>query len=217
MKNSLTLIDIYKLLFNYYGTQKWWPAESPFEVVVGAILTQNTNWKNVELAIRNLKKHNLLNPIKLYNANNDILKNNIKPAGFYNQKAIYLKNICKFIIDELKSDITNLKQSATIEEARTKLLNIKGVGFETADSILLYAVKIPVFIIDLYTKRFLTRINISIPNNNYNDIQKYITDNINSDDIYLFSEFHALIVVHSKKYCRKKPLCSRCFLNSYCK
>lgn len=216
MLNRLSLIDIYKLLVNYYGTQKWWPAESPFEVVVGAILTQNTNWKNVEIAIRNLKEHNLLNPLKLYNASNDILKNYIKPAGFYNQKAIYLKNICKFIIDKLKNDITNLKLY-NANEARNKLLNIKGIGFETADSILLYALKMPLFIIDLYTKRFLTRINILLPNNNYNDIQKYITENINNNDVNLFSEFHALIVEHSKKYCRKNPLCSHCFLNSYCK
>lgn len=215
MKNSQSLLDIYNLLSNHYGEQKWWPAESPFEVVIGAILTQNTNWRNVEIAIKNLKEHNLLDPFKIYQINNDILKNNIKPTGFYNQKATYLKNICKFIIDELNGDITNLKKLTTIE-ARNKLLNIKGVGFETADSILLYAVKIPVFIIDLYTKRFLTRINISLPNNNYNDIQKYITENINND-VNLFSEFHALIVEHSKRYCRKKPICSSCFLNSYCK
>jgi endonuclease-3 related protein len=215
MKSYLSICDIYKLLLNYYGKQKWWPADSTFEIVVGAILTQNTNWKNVELAIKNLKNNNLLNPYNLYNVNKEILIESIKPAGFYNQKLTYLKNISKFIINELDGDIENLKKFTAIE-ARNKLLSIKGIGFETADSILLYAIKIPVFIIDVYTKRFLTRINIPIPSDSYNNIQRFIEDQFNKD-VNLFSEFHALIVEHSKKYCRKKPLCSICFLNSYCK
>ena len=154
MNKIIDLMDLYKLLFNYYGNQKWWPAESHFEIVVGAILTQNTNWGNVEKAIRSLKDHNILNPQEIYNADLEILKDMIRPAGFYNQKAIYLKNITYFILNELKGNIMNLKVY-NISEARKKLLSIKGVGFETADSILLYAIKMPIFIVDLYTIRFL--------------------------------------------------------------
>jgi endonuclease-3 related protein len=215
MNKIIGLIDLYKLLINYYGNQNWWPAESPIEIVVGAILTQNTNWNNVEKAIRTLKDHNMLNPHKIYNADFEILKDMIKPAGFYNQKAIYLKNITHFILNELDGDIINL-QEYSVPIARKKLLSIKGVGFETADSILLYAVKMPIFIVDLYTIRLFSRMKIGLPKKNYNSVQDYIMNNI-IKDVTIYNEFHALIVEHSKKYCRKKPLCDICFLNLYCK
>jgi endonuclease-3 related protein len=214
MAEILSLMDIYNLLFRNYGSQKWWPAKSPFEVVVGTILTQNTNWKNVVTAIKNLRGSNMLNPHNLYYGDINILKKNIRPAGFYNQKTIYLKNISKFIIEELNYDITNLR-NYRVSVARNMLLNIKGIGFETADSILLYAVKKLIFVVDLYTKRFLARVRIPLPLNNYNYIQQYIMNNIDKD-ITLYNEFHALIVKHSKTFCRKKPLCDQCFLNSYC-
>ena len=214
MAEILSLMNIYNLLFKYYGSQKWWPAKSPFEVVVGTILTQNTNWKNVVTAIKNLRESNMLSPHNLYYGDINILKNNIRPTGFYNQKSIYLKNISKFIIEELNYDITNLRDYS-ISVARNMLLNIKGIGFETADSILLYAVKKPIFVVDLYTKRFLARVKIPLPLNNYTYIQQYIMNNI-LRDVTLYNEFHALIVEHSKYFCRKKPLCDQCFLNSYC-
>ena len=208
-------MSIYKLLINYYGDQQWWPAESPFEIVIGAILTQNTNWKNVENAVKILKNNNMLNPEKIYNIDLEVLKNIIKPVGFYNQKAIYLKNITYFILNELNGNIINLKKYSVLE-ARNKLLSIKGIGFETADTILLYAVEMPIFVVDLYTLRFLSRMKIAMPKTNYNIVQNHIMSKVKKN-VTLYNEFHALIVEHSKKYCRKKPLCDICFLNLYCK
>lgn len=215
MTNKINLMDIYKLLINHYGNQKWWPAESPFEIVIGAILTQNTNWKNVEKAIKTLKNNNMLYPEIIYNIDLEVLKNTIKPVGFYNQKAIYLKNITYFILNELDGNITNLKKYDVLE-ARDKLLSIKGIGYETADTILLYAVEMPIFVVDLYTVRFLSRIKIDMPKKSYNIVQNYIMSKVKKN-VLLYSEFHALIVEHSKKYCRKNPLCDMCFLNLYCK
>ena len=193
----MKLKNLYKKLLKEYGYQGWWPLlnngyhpkdyEPPltrnevFEISVGAILTQNTNWNNVQKALTNLNKKKLLNPEKLIKTNIKLLKECVKPAGYYNQKADYLKNFTKFF------------QSLNKTPSRDELLSIKGIGDETADSILLYAYKVPTFVVDAYTKRLFPELG-----DNYNKVKKFFEDNL-PKDYKLFQEFHALIVEHAKK------------------
>ncbi|MDY6820402.1 MAG: endonuclease III domain-containing protein [Deferribacterota bacterium] len=209
----MDLDKLYRTLLNKYGKQHWWPADTDFEVVIGAILTQNTTWQNCEKAIENLKKHNLISPEKIHNIDLPVLKKLIKSAGFYNQKAQYLKNISSFITDNLKGNLQQLSY-LSIDDARKLLLNIQGVGFETADTILLYAIEKPIFVMDAYTKRFISRF-YKLKFKSYNNLQNFFMNNL-EQDVELYKEYHALIVKHSKTYCLKKPLCNNCFINIYC-
>lgn len=210
---SFNLENLYNMLLSYHGNQKWWPAETAFEVVVGSILTQNTNWNNVEKAINNLKTIDLLEPEKILSLPSDCLKKFILPAGFYNQKTERLKIISSFIIKELKGNIKNLKKYAP-QIARKKLLNLKGIGFETADSILLYAADIPVFVIDSYTKRLVRRL-YTLETTDYHALQNIFMNNL-AKSVNIYKEYHALIVEHSKILCRNKPLCHKCFIKNFC-
>lgn len=205
------LNKIFFKLFHRFGNQNWWPGETIFEIIVGAILTQNTSWKNVEKAIENLKKNDLLSPEKLYVLNESVLANLIKPAGFFNIKAKRLKNFLNFL-KEWSFDLNKVKH---IPNLREKLLQIKGIGKETADSILLYAFEKPFFVIDAYTKRIFSRIGVLNEKESYDTFQALFHNNLVSD-VKLFNEYHALIVKLAKEYCRKKPVCLPCPIKELC-
>ncbi len=199
------LLDIYDKLLERYSNQHWWPAATKEEVVIGAILTQNTSWANVEKAIENLKQQGICSFAGICNIDTEQLKTFIKPAGFFNQKAEYLKNTAVFFLEN--GSINGLKKQDT-KTLREKLLKIKGIGKETADSILLYALDKPVFVVDAYTKRLIKRHNLS-KNTDYDSIQRLFEENLEKDTA-LFNEFHALIVRNAKEFCTKKPQCRGC-------
>lgn len=201
----------YEALFKEFGPQKWWPGDSPFEVIVGAILTQNTNWGNVEKAIHNLKINlKPFSPSNLHKLSQKRLAQLIRPAGYFNVKAKRLKNFMNFFFDEYDGQIEKMKKEE-IYVLRQKLLGVNGVGPETADSILLYALEKPIFVIDAYTKRFLYRHNMIPKDMDYHDVQKYFEGNLKRDR-KLFSEYHALIVKLGKDFCKPSPRCEDCAL-----
>ncbi len=217
VENRIPLRKIYKALLKAYGKQNWWPAETPFEVCVGAILTQNTAWKNVERAIENLKKEGLLTPEKLSKVDLDKLKKLIKPAGFYNQKAERIKLFSSILLKN--GGISSLRKIPK-EKLRKMLLEIKGIGKETADSIILYAFDKPSFVVDAYTKRLLFRLGIlKRENENYDKVKGLFEREFppSKKNVPIYKEFHALIVEHSKAHCRKKPNCQGCPLKKFCR
>jgi len=207
-KISQILLDIYGRLYKKFGPQHWWPGNTPFEVMVGAILTQNTNWTNVEKAINNLKKAKVLSPIKLKKINTRRLAKLIRPAGYFNIKAKRLKNFINFLFSEYKANLERMKK-VDPWGLRTDLLQVNGIGLETADSILLYALNRPVFVVDAYTRRMLLRHHLIDEDATYSLIQDIFLDNLNTD-VKLFNEFHALIVRLGKEICRPTPNCSIC-------
>lgn len=209
LKIDQILLEIYEKLFKAFGPQGWWPAETPFEVCIGAILTQNTNWQNVEKAIRNLKQMNLLEPVKLYQLPLDELAQIIRPCGYYNIKAKRLKNFLTFLFKEYKGELFKMAEEET-QVLREKLLSVKGLGPETVDSILLYALERPVFVVDAYTYRIFFRHHFIPEEISYEELRSFFETNLPSD-VALFKEYHALIVACGKTYCKKtKPLCSTC-------
>lgn len=207
------IMDMYKRLFSFFGPQNWWPAETPLEVMVGAVLTQNTNWKNVEKAIENLKKEGLLSVSGLYNISEQRLAFLIKPAGYYKMKAKRLKNLVSYMMERHKGNLSNLFSLDT-ESLRKELLSIQGIGPETADSILLYAIKRPVFVVDAYTYRILKRHELIWDDTSYDELQQLFMKELPHDEA-LFNEFHALIVKAGKSFCKKRPLCHVCPLNGW--
>ncbi|MBN3038488.1 MAG: endonuclease III domain-containing protein [Candidatus Omnitrophica bacterium] len=207
-KTAHYLKDIYKKLHKTFGPQQWWPAESPFEVIVGAILTQNTAWTNVEKAITCLKKKKLLNPRKLYKIDKKDLAKLIRPCGYYNVKSARLKSFLQKLFSEFKGDLGSMFSLDTCA-LRDCLLQVNGIGPETADSILLYAANRPVFVIDAYTRRFLNRHGLVGKDADYQHIQLLFEKNL-PRKTSLFNEYHALIVRLAKDFCRKKPLCDKC-------
>jgi endonuclease-3 related protein len=212
MRNEI-LLKFYKKLYEAFGPQHWWPGETPFEVAVGAILTQNTNWGNVEKAIKNLKREKVLDPEAIHNMPADRLSLLIKPAGYFNIKAKRLKSFIGFLMNDYQGSLKRLKKEDT-HLLREKLLSINGIGPETADSILLYALEKPVFVIDAYTKRVLSRHNILGNENPYEKFQELFNSSLKKD-IRLFNEYHALFVRVGKTFCkRREPLCEECPLKS---
>jgi endonuclease-3 related protein len=208
---------IYELLLDSFGPQKWWPAETPFEVIVGAILTQQTSWKNVEKAIRNLKRNDLLSPFSLYALPIEELKSQIRPSGFYNVKAERLKDFLKVFVEEFNGKIANLKKEDK-EKLRIRLLKIKGLGRETVDSILLYALDKEVFVVDAYTFRIFKRNGI-IDSENYEELRSLVEESLSekgAETLSKFKEMHALIIELGKKFCKKVPQCNRCPLKEIC-
>jgi len=201
-------MEMFDLLLDYYGPRNWWPAETALEMMVGAILTQNTNWKNVEKAIENLKEKNLISLDALCSVSTAELAQEIRPAGYYNIKARRLKNLINFIVNHYHGDLDTLLGDET-RTLRRGLLSVNGIGPETADSILLYAANRPVFVIDAYTHRILSRHGMTEEQVTYQELQELFMDNL-PDDSSLFNEFHALIVETGKDFCRKKPSCEEC-------
>ncbi len=207
-KSADKLLKIFYKIYNHFGPLNWWPGDSPFEIMVGAILTQNTSWSNVEKAINNLKKENLLDPFKLLALPDDRLRELIRPSGFYNVKTKRLKEFLNFFISEYQGNIEKMKKE-DLWKLRNKLLKIKGVGKETADSILLYALEKPVFVVDAYTRRIFSRCGLVPENIEYDELQEFFMSNL-PEDVFLYNEYHAQIVLLGKTYCRKKPLCEKC-------
>lgn len=202
------LENFYHLLYQRFGPQYWWPAKTPFEVIVGAILTQNTNWMNVEKAILNLKKAGLVSPRKLRQTTTRRLSRLIRPAGYFNIKARRLKNFTNFLFSRYGGSLGRMFNSDPWS-LRAELLTVTGIGPETADSILLYAGEKPIFVIDAYTKRFLLRHNLIDTDSTYSQMQDIFLDNLQTD-VKLFKEFHALIVRLSKDFCKGTANCQGC-------
>jgi endonuclease-3 related protein len=207
-------LQLYQKLYDSFGPQHWWPGETPFEIAVGAILTQNTNWGNVEKAILNLKKYNALSAKSIHGIPSGKLSVLIRPAGYYNVKAVRLKAFINFLMNDYHGSMRRMKHE-DMHKLRKKLLGIHGIGHETADSILLYALEKPVFVIDAYTKRVLSRHGIMEQEKPYDDFQKLFHSSLKKD-ARMFNEYHALFVKVGKTYCkRKEPLCSKCPLYEY--
>lgn len=213
-KNNLFVEDVFNALYGAYGPQHWWPGDSPFEVIVGAILTQNTAWQNVAQAIENLRREGLLDARALVEADPDGVKVLIAPAGFYNVKYDRLRNILEYLMSQDMDLDTFCRLPVT--QLRDELLKVKGVGPETADSILLYAFDRLVFVVDAYTRRLFSRLGYGwMERASYDEIQGFFMEQL-PRDISLYNEFHALVVVHCKETCRSKPLCSECCLRPCC-
>jgi endonuclease-3 related protein len=206
-------MGMYSILFSAFGPQNWWPAETELEMMIGAVLTQNTSWNNVEKAIQNLKENGLLSIRGLREIPASILAGYIRPAGYYNLKAKRLKNLIEFIENEYNGDINKLFSPDTAI-IRRGLLSVKGIGMETADSIILYGAGRPLFVVDTYTHRILARHGLIEEEAGYNDLQGFFMDNL-PHEVELFKEFHALIVKTGKGFCRRKPLCSHCPLEGF--
>ena len=204
--------DIYELLHAHYGPQHWWPAETPFEVMLGAILVQNTAWVNASRAIDNLKKAGLMSPLAIQRVSNDVLASLIVSSGYFNIKAKRLKAFCEWLLD--KGDIQLLKNES-LSSLRKELLGIHGIGNETADDILLYALGRPVFVIDAYTRRIFSRLGLIEQGMSYAELQHCFEQALDNN-VELYNQYHALIVTHGKHICQKKPVCEQCCLYRRC-
>jgi len=225
------LLQIYHRLHQQYGNLNWWPTtlenelhpkyhgkklndKQRFEICIGAELAQNTSWKNVEKAIFNLNKEKLISPERISKTNMKKLAKIIKPSGYYNQKAGKLKIFSNYLLKNYNGKVKKLF-SKNISALRKELLSIKGIGPETADSIILYAAEKPIFVIDAYTKRIFSRLGFCREDCKYDELQNLFMKNLKKD-IRLFNNYHALLVEHAKNNCRKKPLCEKCILRKQC-
>jgi endonuclease-3 related protein len=199
-------------LFAAHGPQHWWPGRTPFEVIVGAILTQNTSWTNVESAIENLRREKLLTPRAIESVSPARLAWLIRSSGYFRQKTKKLKAFVRFLRSEYHGSLAAMFRTPT-PALREQLLAVHGIGPETADSILLYAGKHPVFVVDAYARRILERHNLAEPKHSYDDLRGLFERSL-SADAALYNEFHALIVHTGKHYCRARdPRCNECALN----
>lgn len=210
-----SLLEIYRRLFAHFGPQHWWPAEEPFEVIVGAILTQSTTWTSVEKAISNLKKAGLLSPAALRSIPAGKLAELIHSCGYFNAKAVKLKAFAEWLGVQYHDSLQEMFARDTLE-LRDELLQVHGIGEETADSILLYAGNKPVFVIDAYTRRIIERTGINPGGQKYRHYQELFMRNL-PPDAAMFNEYHALLVALGKNVCRKRnPLCDHCCLRDIC-
>lgn len=210
-KSPPRLREIFDLLFASYGPRHWWPAETPFEVCVGAILTQNTNWGNVERAIANLKGEGLLTPEALREVTRERLATTIRPAGFFNVKSVRLKGFVDWLFTRYGGSLDRMF-AGDWRPLREELLTVPGIGRETADSILLYAGGKPTFVVDAYTKRLCAALGLCAPDVSYEELRALFMDQLAADPP-LYNEYHALIVEHGKRHCRKRPRCGGCPLH----
>jgi endonuclease-3 related protein len=208
------LLEIFHKLHHQYGPLYWWPAETPFEVCIGAILTQNTNWANVEKAIANLKRSSLLTPQAIMELPIAHLAQEIRPSGYYNVKSRRVKEFVTHLCSHYQG-VLDLMFRTPADDLRIELLAIKGIGRETCDSILLYAGNIPSFVVDAYTIRLFTRLGMLSGSPGYEQTRSFFMSNLPTDT-GLYNEFHALIVQHCKHFCRKDPRCGGCPLSGLC-
>jgi len=220
MTTHETLIEIYRLLYDAFGPQHWWPGESQIEIITGAILTQNTSWANVEKAIANLIAADCLDAEKLHNLEHSQLAELIRPAGYYNIKAKRLKSFLNWLFENYDGNLKNLENIDT-RRLREELLSVKGIGRETADSILLYALERPVFVVDAYTARITTRHGLIEPGADYEQLRELFESVAPAsspcihglearDTCQLFNEYHALLVRVGKEFCKPKAKCPSC-------
>jgi endonuclease III related protein len=206
---SGVILQIYDRLLKAFGPQHWWPGDSAFEVMVGAVLTQNTNWQNVEKAISNLRQSDLLEPHALYNVPVEELEDLLRPAGYFRIKARRLRSLLEFLVTRWDGSLEAMFQT-DLQRLREELLTVNGIGPETADSILLYAGGLPVFVVDAYTHRIFARHGWIGFDADYHQTQDYIQSCL-PEDVRLYNEYHALLVYAGKHYCRKtKPNCREC-------
>lgn len=209
------LHQVYRAMLDRYGPQHWWPGESPFEVMVGAVLTQSTNWRNVEKAIANLKMSGVLDIRSLAELPGERIAPLVRPSGYYNVKAKKLKAMCQWLMASFGGSLDNLFALDALV-LRQELLNVYGIGEETADSIILYAGGKPLFVIDAYTRRIMGRLKLGPADGRYAGLQSYFMGNLPHDSAF-FNEYHALFVKHGKDFCRKTaPRCPECCLARIC-
>lgn len=211
MRTPALLTEIYDMMLARFGPQHWWPGETPFEVMVGAILTQNTNWGNVERAIGNLKRQGVLNPHAMRRLAPESLAELIRPAGYFNVKAQRLRNFLDYFVAHYGGDVTRMRERS-LSALRDELLGVKGIGRETADSILLYALEKPAFVIDAYTHRVLSRHFLITEDADYDEMQQLMMSSF-PEDVPHYNEYHALLVRIGKDFCKPKPQCENCPLN----
>lgn len=208
-----TLRWIFARLDARHGPQHWWPGETPFEIMVGAVLTQNTSWKNVERAIANLKAADVLDAETIVAMPDRLLAELLRPSGYFNVKAARLKSFCRWYLEQ--GGLQRLRRLAT-ERLRDSLLDVPGIGPETADDILLYAFRRPVFVIDAYTRRILARMGLVGGDETYEELRSMF-ERAFGPDVPFFNQYHALIVAHGKDICRPKPRCADCDLARRCR
>lgn len=204
-------MKMYRLMFGRFGHQQWWPGDTPFEICVGAILTQNTNWQNVEKAIANLKKNRCLSLKKINSLSAAQLAELIRPAGYFNIKAKRLQNFTSHVTKNHGGRLRALLDQP-LEKLRHELLEINGIGPETADSMVLYAAGLPSFVIDAYTRRIFSRHNLCEKDASYHDLKKFCEDNL-PRDVELYNDYHAQLVAVAKNYCKTHAACEGCPLN----
>lgn len=207
------LMHIHQIFKKRFDQGTWWPHETPFEVMVGAILTQQTIWKNVDVAIENLKRAGLMDPRALADASIEDIEKCVRPSGFYKQKAARVQYLAKYLVDNYVGETEKLFEM-DIEYVRNELLSLPGIGPETADSMLLYAGGRPKFVVDAYTFRIFTRLGMDF-DGKYDRAQTFFEDSL-PKDAELYKNFHAHLVELAKNYCRPKPLCQECPVNEYC-
>jgi endonuclease-3 related protein len=205
---SERLTELYQLLYERFGPQHWWPGQGMLEIAVGAILTQNTNWGNVEKAIANLKQTDCLSIEALSRLDDSELARLIRPAGYYNVKTKRLKNFIAWLVGSFGGELSAVGQAQT-ETLREQLLAVKGIGPETADSILLYAFQKSIFVVDAYTARIASRHRLIEAGADYETLRRLFQDNL-PPQTQLFNEYHALLVRCGKEYCRPRPRCQNC-------
>ena len=214
MPDNRKLEQIYQRLLDCYGPQHWWPGDTPFEMIVGAILTQSTAWVNVEKAITQLKEADVLDPVCLRQIPVDDLARLIRSSGYYNVKARKLKAFVERMGEY--NDSLEAMFAPYITQLRNELLSIYGIGEETADSIILYAAAKPIFVIDAYTHRIMSRLGLNPDYGNYTALQRVFMEGLPHDE-KLFNEYHALFVQHGKGVCKKtSPICASCCLRGIC-
>jgi len=212
MQQNDCLLSIYEILNAHFGNLHWWPADSPFEVILGTILTQNTAWRNVENVIIRLKKSDLLSPEGIRKVEDHVLANLIKSSGYYLIKTKRIKSFINFIYEEYGGDL-DIMFAEDLLSLREKLLKVKGIGEETADSILLYAGNKPIFVVDTYTKRILMRHNLIHTDATYKEIQRLFMNHL-PHSVPLFNQYHALLVNTGKNFCTVTPQCVGCPLHT---
>jgi endonuclease III related protein len=210
----MNLLSIYDRLFAYFGPRDWWPADSPYEVIVGAILTQSAAWTNVEKAITRLKEEHMLSQGALLSVSEQKLASVIRSAGYHNAKAKKLKSFAEFLKEKHHGELASLF-SLDADDLRDELLSVWGIGPETADSIVLYAAGKPSFVVDAYTRRIFSRLGLVDEQVSYDVLKAFFEDNLPCS-VLIFNEYHALIVELGKTCCRKKPKCGICPLKGVC-
>lgn len=210
---SQAFSDVYRRLFRTHGSQHWWPGDSTFEIMVGAVLTQNTAWTNVERAIANLKSAGALSPEVIAKAPSRRLARWVRPSGYFNVKAKRLRAFCQWLLAQ--GGIRKVRRMPTAA-LRAALLAVHGIGPETADDILLYALNRPVFVIDAYTRRIFERLGLVEGDEDYETLRGRF-ENALGPKLDLYNEYHALIVYHGKHVCRTRPLCDQCCLRRECR
>jgi endonuclease-3 related protein len=212
-QTQAALMELFETLLNRYGALNWWPADTPFEVCVGAILTQNTNWGNVEKAIVNLKREGLLSVEALREIDEERLAELIRPSGFFNVKSTRLKGFVGWLLQRHGSLEAMFEGDWRL--LREELCAVRGIGPETCDSILLYAGEKPSFVVDAYTRRLFSRLGLVRETDDYHLVRSLFMDHLPAE-VPLFNEYHALIVEQCKRHCRKKPSCEGCPLSRFC-